>query len=95
MNQVPEDTTQCKLTVPTSGQAFHLSRVTCFIPIKNQAIRPSFHFYCDPGETRTLDPLIKSQLLYLPGSYGVDFTTNSLPAKLVSLFCRNNKKPGH
>ncbi len=27
-------------------------------------------FFCDPGEARTLDPLIKSQLLYQL-SYGV------------------------
>ncbi len=32
-------------------------------------------FVCDPAETRTLDPLIKSQLLYQL-SYGVNFFWN-------------------
>ncbi len=34
-------------------------------------------FQCDPGEARTLDPLIKSQLLYQL-SYGVMFCADKI-----------------
>ncbi len=37
---------------------------------KNLRLAQAFTFFSDPAETRTLDPLIKSQLLYQL-SYGV------------------------
>ncbi len=42
-------------------------------------------FYCDPGEARTLDPLIKSQLLYQL-SYGVIACFRKCAAKLRWFF---------
>ena len=40
---------------------------------------------CDPGEARTLDPLIKSQLLYQL-SYGVIAFLSNCAAKLGGIF---------
>ncbi len=45
-------------------------RTLTLIHTKKQLIYHQLPFLCDPGEARTLDPLIKSQLLYQL-SYGV------------------------
>lgn len=50
--------------------------------------------FCDPGEARTLDPMIKSHLLYQL-SYGVNSLSNSVAKvrrilKLTKFFAKKN-----
>jgi hypothetical protein len=64
----------------------------------------NFFISCDPGETRTLGPLIKSQLLYQL-SYGVYFTQRrkdsqrrkviTATLRLLCVFAGNHILPGY